>query len=96
MRYFSAIVLTALAVFFLTAAPAPAGNKFKNVDTAKDRQDNTFGTNPREGGTDITVEKNDRGDTVVKSTPAPKEEVDWYEKTDMKLHMDLEKNIDDE
>ena len=96
MRHFNTIVLAALTAFFLTVAPATAGNKFKNVDTAKDRQDNVFGTGQREGGTDITVEKNDRGDTVVKSTPAPKEEIDWYDKTDMKLHMDLEKNIDDE
>ena len=85
MRHFSTIALAALTVLFLTITPASAGNKFKNVDTAKDRQDNTFGTEQREGGTDISVGEDERGATVIKNTATPREEKDWSDKIKIKV-----------
>ena len=85
MRHFSIIALATLTVLFLTITPASAGNKFKNVDTAKDRQDNTFGTGRREGGTDIKIGEDERGATVIKSTATPKEEKDWYDKIEIEV-----------
>jgi len=90
MRHFSIIALAALTVFFLTSLPAPAGNKFKNVDTAKDRQDNAFGTDKSAGNTDISVGKDERGTTVIRSKPAPAEEQDWYDK----IHINVEPQVD--
>lgn len=90
MRHFSIIALAALAVLFLTSLPASAGNKFKNVDSAKDRQDNVFGTDAHEGGSDISVGRDERGTTVIKSTATPKEEVDWYDK----IYIEVEPQVD--
>ncbi|MBG0789484.1 MAG: hypothetical protein H0S80_03190 [Desulfovibrionaceae bacterium] len=85
MRHFSIIALIFLAVLFLTAPAAQAGNKFKNEDTAKDRQDNVFGTDPASGNTDISVGKDERGNTVIRSRPVPAEEKDWYDKVRIKV-----------
>jgi hypothetical protein len=85
MRHFSTIALAVLTVFFLTIPTASAQNKFKNEDTAKNRQDNTFGTGYREEGTDISVGKDERGSSVIRSTATPKKEVDWYDKIDIEV-----------
>ena len=85
MRHFSTIALAVLTVLFLTLNPASAGNKFKNKDTAKDRQDNAFGTGYRENGSDISVGKDERGSSVIRNTHPPREEVDWYDKIDIEV-----------
>ena len=90
MRHFSIIALAAMTVLFLTISPALAGNKFKNKDTAKNRQDNTFGTDQREGGTDISVGKDERGATVIKSKAVPPADQDWYDK----IKINVEPQVD--
>lgn len=81
MRLFSTICLYTIAVVILTLSLAMAGSKFPNKDTAKNRQDNTFGTDQDESTATTTFKKDDRGDTVIKSKSRPKpEEVDWYDK----------------
>lgn len=90
MRHFRTIAVAVLAALFLTLAPAHAGNKFKNEDTAKNRQDNVFGTDQAQGNTEITIEKNERGADVIRSKPTPKEEVDWYDKIDMNTDLEVQ------
>lgn len=48
MCRFSKILITTTTVVLLTLSLALAGAKFDNVDTAKDRRDNSFGTDPGE------------------------------------------------
>ncbi|BCS88311.1 hypothetical protein [Pseudodesulfovibrio sediminis] len=94
MRHFNIIALIGTLVLFLTVAPGLAGNKFKNEDTAKNRQDNVFGTEQDETTGTTTLEKNEQGDTILKHKGAEKEEVDWYEKMDGTLGKQLDINVD--
>lgn len=81
MHDFSKICLVAVAAVFLTFSLAPAKSKIVNKDTAKNRQDNVFGTDQGEDTATTTIEKNEAGDTVIKQKARPKEEpVDWYDK----------------
>ncbi|QJB55365.1 hypothetical protein [Pseudodesulfovibrio sp. zrk46] len=81
MRHLSRILIIVTTVVVLTLSLALAGTKFKNEDTAKNRQDNTFGTDQTEKTATTTFGTNDSGDTTIKSKSRPKEEpVDWYDK----------------
>lgn len=81
MRRFSTICLYAIAFVILTLSLALAGSKFKNKDTAKDRQDNSFGTDAGEDTSNITFGTSERGDDTIKTKARPKKEpVDWYDK----------------
>ncbi len=81
MCRFSKILITTTTVVLLTLSLALAGAKFDNVDTAKDRRDNSFGTDPGEDTSTTSFGKNDSGDTTIKTKARPKpEEVDWYDK----------------
>ena len=81
MRLFNTIASILLAVVLLTPGTSPAQNKFKNVDTAKNRQDQTFGTRTPEGEEPVTqFGTNEAGDSTIDSTPKQQEEVDWYDK----------------
>lgn len=82
MRHFSTIAIAALAALFLTVAPTLAANKFKNEDTAKNRKDHTWGTEQTEERSTTTFGKDEDGNTIIRSKPEEKEEVDWYEKLD--------------
>lgn len=81
MRRFSTICLFTVALIILTLSLALAGSKFKNEDTAKNRQDNVFGTDPGDDTSAITFGTNDRGDSTMKTKARPSPEpVDWYDK----------------
>ncbi|MCJ2164861.1 MULTISPECIES: hypothetical protein [unclassified Pseudodesulfovibrio] len=81
MRHFNALAALALAVALLTPFPGQAQNKFKNEDTAKNRQENTFGTMPAEDEAPATqFGTNEAGDSTIISRQPKKEEVDWYDK----------------
>lgn len=81
MRIFSRILIITVTVVILTLSLALAGSKFKNEDTAKNRQDNAFGTDQGDDTANTVFGTNNAGDTTVKSKARPKpEEVDWYDK----------------
>jgi len=81
MRRFSKICIFTIALIILTLSLALAGAKFNNEDTAKDRQENTFGTEPGDNTSSNEFGTNDAGDTTIKSKARPKREpVDWYDK----------------
>ena len=81
MRHFTILAALALAVVLLTPLTGTAQGKFKNVDTAKDRRTNTFGTRPSEDETPVTqFGTNDAGDSTIDSHQPTQEEVDWYDK----------------
>lgn len=81
MRHLSKICIIAITVVILTLSLALAGSKFKNEDTAKDRQNNVFGTDASEDTATTTFGTNDAGDSTLKSKARPKKEpVDWYDK----------------
>lgn len=81
MRRFNIILITLVSAILLTCSLALAKNKFKNEDTAKNRQDNTFGTDQSEETSTTTFDNNDQGETTIKTKRRPKEEeVDWYDK----------------
>lgn len=81
MRHFSSIAALVLAVALLTPTAGQARNKFKNVDTAKNRQDESFGTRPVEGEAPVTTfGTNAAGDSTIDTHQPKKEEVDWYDK----------------
>lgn len=94
MRHFNIIAIISAIVLVLTLTPALAGNKFKNEDTAKDRQNNVFGTTQDDTTGSTTIEKNEKGDTVIEHKGADKEEVDWYKKMDDTFGDQLDINID--
>lgn len=74
MRSFVAVLCLLLAVVFST--PVAAG-KFSNKDTAKNRQDNTFGTRNADEVTTITDNATDG--LRIESVPRKQPERDWYE-----------------
>ncbi len=81
MRHFSTIFVFTVAVVILTLSLALAGAKFKNKDTAKNRQDNAFGTDLGEDTSNIEYGTNAADDNTIKSKARPKKEsVDWYDK----------------
>ncbi len=81
MRHITKSALFVVAVTVLTFSLALAEGKFKNVDTAKDRQDNSFGTEPGEERGSTVFGKDERGDSTIRSKAAPKADpVDWYDK----------------
>ncbi|QGY39273.1 hypothetical protein GM415_03770 [Pseudodesulfovibrio cashew] len=80
MRYFGTMLVLAATVVILTLSPAGAA-KFKNKDTAKNRQNNVFGTEPAEGDSKrTTFGKDENGDTTIRTKHKKQEEVDWYDK----------------
>jgi hypothetical protein len=81
MRHFSVIAALVLAVALLTPSMGLAQHKFKNEDTAKNRQDNVFGTRPVEGEAPVTTfGTNAAGDTTIDTHQPKKQETDWYDK----------------
>ncbi|MES9996059.1 hypothetical protein [Desulfovibrio aminophilus] len=74
MRSFVAVLCLALAVVFSTPV---AAEKFPNKDTAKNRQDNTFGTRNADEITTITDNATDG--LHIESVPRRQPERDWYE-----------------
>jgi len=68
MRYLSKIFLIAVTSIILTGALAMAGTKFQNKDTAKNRQNNSFGTQPREErGAVTTIKSKAHEDNAIES-----------------------------
>lgn len=91
MRHFSTIFIFTTAVVILTLSLALAGAKFKNEDTAKNRQDNAFGTDPGDDTSNIEYGTNAAGDDTIKSKARPKrEEVDWYDKIIITVNPDTQ------
>jgi len=91
MRHFSKILIFTVAVIILTLSLALAGSKFKNEDTAKNRQDNSFGTDPSDESSNIEYGKNGAGDNTIKSKARPKKEpVDWYDKVIITVNPDTQ------
>ncbi|MBI9079476.1 MAG: hypothetical protein JEY79_07020 [Pseudodesulfovibrio sp.] len=81
MRRFNKIAIFIVTVVLLTAALALAGTKFKNEDTAVNRQNNTFGTDSGENTSTTTFATNNTDDTTIKTKARHKKEpVDWYDK----------------
>ncbi|WP_319470995.1 hypothetical protein [uncultured Pseudodesulfovibrio sp.] len=81
MCRFSRILVIAVSVALLTLSLAMAGAKFKNVDTAKDRKDNVFGTDAAEDTSTTKFGTDESGDSTIKTKARPKKEpVDWYDK----------------
>ncbi|EGB14818.1 hypothetical protein DND132_1611 [Pseudodesulfovibrio mercurii] len=90
MRHFSLIAALFLAAVLLTPTSGLAQNKFKNEDTAKNRQDNVFGTRTTEGeGPVTTFGTNEAGDTTIDSHQPKKEETDWYDKVIIAVDPDV-------
>lgn len=80
MRYLGRIVILAVTVVILTLSLALAGSKFPNKDTAKDRQDTTMGTKPRqEEVPPIIIEQKKNEDTNIQTQRPEQEEKDWYD-----------------
>ncbi|WP_419786917.1 hypothetical protein [Pseudodesulfovibrio sp.] len=81
MNHLGKLFIIAATVVLLTFSLALAGGKFENKDTAKNRQDNAFGTKTGATTGNTTFGTNEAGDSTIDATPAPKpEEVDWYDK----------------
>jgi hypothetical protein len=90
MRHFSVLAVLILSVALLTPGTGLAQNKFKNEDTAKNRQTNTFGTRPAEGDAPVTTfGTNQAGDTTIDSHQPKQEEVDWYDKVIIAVDPDV-------
>ncbi|WP_316896914.1 hypothetical protein [Pseudodesulfovibrio indicus] len=90
MRFFSIIATLLLTVVLLTPGLGAAQSKFPNKDTAKNRQDNGFGTRPVEDGDAVTTfGTNERGDTTIDSHQPKQEEVDWYDKVIIAVDPDV-------
>lgn len=77
MRSLAALPALVLAAVVLLTPPAVSAGKFPNKDTAKNRQDNVFGT-PQAGET-INVQDNATDGLTIDATPKKHEERDWYE-----------------
>lgn len=93
MRYFWRILLLAVTVVILTTSVGLAA-KFENKDTAKNRKDNTFGTQPDEGRQkETSVTTDEDGNTVIRSKPDKREQEDWYDK--IIITVDPEVKIED-
>ena len=89
MRHFSKILIFTVTVVILTLSLALAGATFKNKDTAKNRKNNSFGTEPGDDTSASVIGTNEDGNTIIKSKAAPsKEEVDWYEKIIISVNPD--------
>ncbi|MCM0756671.1 hypothetical protein M7784_15660 [Desulfovibrio aminophilus] len=88
MRAFVAILCLTLAVVFST--PCAAG-KFPNKDTARNRQDNSFGTRQTDEVTTITENATDG--LRIDSVPRKQPERDWYE--NMVIGVDVGVNATD-
>ena len=90
MRFFNIIATIVMAVALLTPVMGGAQSKFPNKDTAKNRQDNTFGTRSVEGENAVTTfGTNERGDTTIDSHQPKQEEVDWYDKVIIAVDPDV-------
>jgi len=96
MRLFIVPAALTLALVLLTPAPGAAQNKFKNEDTAKNRQTNTFGTRPTEGEQPVTTfGVNEAGDSTIDSHQPKREETDWYDKVIIAVDPDVSWPRDD-
>lgn len=80
MRQLGRIFCITVTVVILTLSLALADSKFPNKDTAKNRQDNAFGTKPRDGSEPVTTITRDANGTAIESTQPETEQVDWYDK----------------
>ncbi|WP_147822194.1 hypothetical protein [Salidesulfovibrio onnuriiensis] len=83
MNRTASIFFAILAVALLTLGTAQAQGKFKNKDTATNRQDSTWGTSDGQSPTGDSVFGTDpaTGDSTMEADPGPKKEpVDWYDK----------------
>ncbi|CCH48806.1 hypothetical protein [Pseudodesulfovibrio piezophilus] len=81
MRHLNKIYITVVTVIILTFSLASAESKFKNEDTAANRQDNVFGTDQAEDTSTTKFGKDETGSTTIKTKARPKKEpVDWYDK----------------
>jgi hypothetical protein len=91
MRHLSKIFVFTVAVVILTLSLALAGGKFKNEDTAKNRQTNSFGTDQDDETSSIEYGTNSLGDSTIKSKARPKKEaVDWYDKIIITVNPDTQ------
>ncbi len=89
MRNFSEILILTTMTVFLTLSFAFAGSTFVNKDTAKNRKNNSFGTEQGEGTGTNTFGTNEDGETTIRSKARPKaEEVDWYDKVIITVNPD--------
>lgn len=89
MKHPGTIFIAAAIAAILTLSPALAGSKFANKDTAKDRQENAFGTDEAPDTATVTTGRNDAGDSTLKVKPKPKQpEVDWYDKVIITVNPD--------
>ncbi|MEF2231993.1 MAG: hypothetical protein V3571_13760 [Pseudodesulfovibrio sp.] len=81
MNYPGKLIGISVTVVFLTLSLALAGAKFENKDTAKNRQNNVFGTDQSNDTANATFGTNAAGDSTIKVKPKPQgEPVDWYDK----------------
>ena len=81
MNHFGKLLLLAATAVFLTLSLALAGPKFENKDTAKDRQDEAFGTEQSDDTSGTSIGTNDAGNSAIRAKPRPAPEpVDWYDK----------------
>jgi len=81
MNHFARLLVIFFTVAFLTLSLALAGAKFENKDTAKDRQDNTFGTEQTDDTASTVFGTDAAGDSTIRAKPQPQgEPVDWYDK----------------
>lgn len=88
-------LLVCTLVVFLTPAAALCA-KYENKDTARDRQDYTMGTRPKEEGSTIILGRDpESGDTVMQSIPREREERDWYENMFMYINIDKDAPSED-
>ena len=89
MRHLSRILLYTVTVVILTLSLAMAGSKFPNKDTAKNRQNNVFGTAQDDTTANTVFGTSDNGDSTINSKARPKgEEVDWYDKVIITVNPD--------
>ncbi|GEM_PF-918529 len=93
MNRLTTICLAVSTVVILTLGSAWAQNKFRNKDTATNRQDSTWGTT---GGQNADTQDAfgmdpNTGDSTMKADPGPKKEpVDWYDKVIITVNPDVD------
>lgn len=89
MRHLTKILIYATTIVILTLSLAMAGAKFNNTDTAKNRKNNSFGTEQGEGtGTNVFGTDEDGGTTINSKARPKAEEVDWYDKIIISVNPD--------
>jgi uncharacterized protein YdeI (BOF family) len=90
MRYLSKIFLIAVTAIILTVTLAMAGTKFPNKDTAKNRQNNSFGTQPREERDAVTtIQSKKHEDNAIDSKRPIKKQEDQNENLYISVEPDI-------